>query len=435
MPSSATAPAIGTGWQPTLSPDLQTRAQEALDAILALSDPSRADLGPSLSGGHAGFAVLLAYAALAKDDERYRAKALAHLEAAVERLAWCADYPWLFAGYAGVAWTVEHLTHLGFLDAEEDLNVEIDEALLKHLREGWTGLPELIAGLAGVGLYALDRKGRGRSLELLDRVLTLLEQKAERTPEGLAWFDAPETLHPMTLEQNPEGFFNLGTSHGNPGVIGFLAEVVALGGIHKERALTLLEPAIEWLLAQQSPHANGSRYGSGFARNETEKNQMGSRLSWCYGDLGIVPVLLLAARATGNARWEAAALDLARACATRPDPFTGVNDAGLCHGAFGNAHLFTRLFQATGESLFLEAATLFYRKGLDLRRETPEAAGFVSFHPSQPGEATREPFIPSIGLLEGAIGIGLAILAATSPVEPCWDRHLMAHAPIKPSVN
>jgi hypothetical protein len=33
------------------------------------------------------------------------------------------------------------------------------------------------------------------------------------------------------------------------------------------------------------------------------------------------------------------------------------------------------------------------------------------------------------GFLTGAAGIGLALLAATSPVEPAWDRVLLASVP------
>lgn len=418
-------------WKPLLPDPLQDPAKAALEAIFqTLPDPSDARIGSSLSGGHAGLALLHGYAALAEPNPTqsgHLARATQHLESAVELLGKHAREPWLFSGFSGVAWTVDHFLHLGLLEEDtEDLNEEIDQALMDFLApDPWIGIPELIAGASGIGLYGLDRRGRGQGDAIARRVVEILFQKAEQTPHGLAWYDPYELLHPLSQERHPNGLFNLGLSHGNPGVTGFLAEAAHRGDI---RARALLDASMGWLLAVQAPHANGSRYGAGFAKGE-EPNPTGSRLSWCYGDLGVSEVLLLAARHTGNPVWEREALEVARGCALRPDPFATINDAGLCHGFMGNAHLFARLSNATGEACFLDRAQDFYARGLAFRRETPEAGGFMAFHPPMPQEPPREPWLPITGLLEGSAGIGLALLAATTPVEPLWDRHLLVHVP------
>lgn len=413
-------------WAPVLPEGLRDRAQDALQAILgSLPRPDDPRPGPSLARGHAGIALLHGYAYLASPSEQgFLDLSQQHLKRAVEALATTHSNPWLFTGFSGVAWTVDHLQHIGLIREVEDFNESVDQTLWDFLsKEPWRGLPELISGLAGIGLYGADRHGKGRGQEIVERVVEILFQKAEQTPHGLAWFDPPELLHSNTRETNPKGLFNLGVSHGNPGVIGFLAIASSQGNTH---ARALLDSSIAWLLSCRDPHENGSLFGTGFGRLE-KPNPFGSRLAWCNGDLGVALVLLLAAKLIQNPLLESEAMALVKACATRPEPRMGVLDGCICHGAFGNAHLFCRLFQATGDEACLSRAVDFYHMGLNLRRDTPEAGGFLAYCPPRPGESIREPWIAFPGLLEGSTGVGLALLAATTPVEPCWDRHLFVH--------
>jgi lantibiotic modifying enzyme len=380
-----------------------------------------------LAAGHAGIALLCGYAALAEPSPRKSQRLLQahqHLERAVDLLGQSPNNPWLFSGFSGVAWVVDHFLNMGLLeDSGDELNEEVDGALMEFLSwDPWTGQPELIAGVAGLGLYGLDRAGRGRGSEIASRAVEILLQKAEQTRHGLAWFVPPEELYPLALRRHPKGLFNLGVSHGNPGVTGFLAEAAFWGNTG---ARAMLDSSMGWLLACRAIHSDHSLYGMEIGR-DGRLNERGSRLSWCYGDLGVSIVLLLAARHTGNPLWETEALAVARACATRPDSPLAIKDAGLCHGAMGNAHLFSRLYNATGETCFLDRARAFYEQGLDIRRDG-EAGGFMAFHPPLPEEPPRDPWVPDTGLLEGAVGIGLALLAGTTTIEPLWDRHLLAH--------
>src|SRR4029450_12216233 len=81
-----------------------------------------------------------------------------------------------------------------------------------------------------------------------------------------------------------------------------------------------------------------------------------ARSAWCYGDPGIAAALLLAARGVGDAGWEQTAVALACRAAERPASDTGVVNANFCHGAAGLAHLYNRMYQATGEPTLGRAA-------------------------------------------------------------------------------
>ncbi|MES1210968.1 MAG: lanthionine synthetase LanC family protein, partial [Acidobacteriota bacterium] len=147
-----------------------------------------------------------------------------------------------------------------------------------------------------------------------------------------------------------------------------------------------------------------------------------SRLAWCYGDPGIAAALLVAARAAGEPAWEDKALEVARGAARRPPEQSFVRDAGVCHGAAGLAHLFNRFWQASGEEIFRDAALHWIERTLEFRVPGEGIAGFSAWHAmSGPnGQWAAEP-----GLLEGATGIALVLLAAISTVEPEWDRILL----------
>jgi hypothetical protein len=155
-----------------------------------------------------------------------------------------------------------------------------------------------------------------------------------------------------------------------------------------------------------------------------------SRLAWCYGDLGIALALLVASRGAGDPAWEAEALRIARAAAARDPSQSKVRDAGICHGAAGAGHLFNRLYQASGEEQFAEAARYWFLEAFALRRPGTGVAGYSCIGRND-GRGARWAADP--GFLAGSTGIALALLAAASPVPPEWDRLLLASLPESPS--
>ena len=50
----------------------------------------------------------------------------------------------------------------------------------------------------------------------------------------------------------------------------------------------------------------------------------------------------------------------------------------FCHGHAGRAHLFDRLYQASGDELFADTARYWLRQTLDLRRAGQGFGGFVN---------------------------------------------------------
>jgi hypothetical protein len=418
-------------WRPLLEGDLAADAEAAVHAIgEALAAQSLPD--SSVSSGKAGLALFFGYLAKSADadTQRHTDRAEELLDQAVEALATNPMSPDLYGGFTGIAWVAEHSSSEPG-EADDDMSAAIDEGLLMALAAPWTGDYDLVRGLVGFGVYALARVPRPSAprpsvQRCLEAIVDRLNETAERSGDGVTWFTPPALLPGHHLKQYPRGYYNLGVAHGVPGVIGLLADACRLG-IRPETARPLLEGAVRWVLSQRLPEGRGACFPAWVAPGIEARP---SRLAWCYGDPGVATALLYAARAVGNREWERTALDIAARAASAAPEEAGVHDAGLCHGAFGLAHLYNRIYQAGGGDSFADAARLWYRRGLDLRRPEGGIAGYEAWHL---GPNMQFGWVADPGFLTGAVGIGLALLAGITSVEPEWDRLLMAAIPPTPS--
>jgi hypothetical protein len=415
-------------WRPLLEGDLAEAARASvMDIAAALREPREQSTDPTVASGSAGLAVLYTYLALALEDDEWADVAAAYFDRMVEAVPTAAFQPGLFGGLPGVSWTIEHLRGRLFAAEEddEDPNVEVDEALLLPLKQRWPGDYDLIRGLVGIGIYARERLPHPLGRQMLLLVEVELADLARRSGDGLVtWHTAPELLPLGQRSVYPQGYHNLGVAHGVPGVIGLLG-VAAEAGLLDPEARPLLDGAVAWLLAQELPPGSASRFPSFTGEGIVPAP---SRLAWCYGDLGIAVALLIAARGAGEPSWEQEALRIALAAAERRPETTSIVEAGLCHGAAGVGHLFNRLYQATGEKRLATAARFWLARALDLRRPGEGVAGFLAYLP-EPGSDTMS-WQSDPSFLTGAAGIALALLAADSPLEPAWDRLLMAAIPV-----
>jgi lantibiotic modifying enzyme len=375
---------------------------------------------PSLAGGAAGLAVLFAYLAQADPTGAEEEAAKTWLARAVGAVSERPVAASLYNGLAGVAWAAAHLgERLPDLDTE-GTTAEIDEVLIEHLDQSpWTETYDLIGGLVGFGVYALERRPRPAATACLERVVGRLAETAEHRPEGITWVSCAEWLPADARAAYPPRHYNLGLAHGVPAVIALLGQACA-AGVAEDTARPLLDGAVRWLPAQQVP--GGFPYGT-----ELESPAAPARLAWCYGDPGVAVALLLAARCAGEPSWEREALAVARRAAERSPDEAGVVDAGLCHGAAGLGHLFNRMYQATGEAPLGEAACFWFRRTLEMRQPGRGIAGYAARRTAPDGTPTWE---DDPGLLTGVAGIALALLAAATPLEPAWDRVLLVSTPV-----
>ncbi len=377
--------------------------------------------------------IFYGYLALVKGN-RWWDVAAQCLNTSIERVS-LLRHPGLFGGLCGLGWTVQHLSNVfqndsptgdggnavGDEDEEEDLTADIDAALITQLRE-WHPADrpyDLVGGLVGFGIYFLERLPRRAAVVGIRWVLDYLEEISQRQDGGITWHTSSQLLTDWQRERCPGGYYNMGVAHGIPGILFLLGEMSA-AGVEQERAIQMLESAMDWFLAQRCPPEFRSWFTSWIP---TPGQVSESRLAWCYGDLGILAVLFQVARRTGRKEWQDFADTLLEHCLARPVEASGVLDAPLCHGASGNAHIFNRLYQATRNSKCREAAIRWLEVVLTMRKPGSGVGGFFQYtRPDPQGPPVWE---ASPAFLDGAVGVALALLAAITPLEPRWDRMLL----------
>jgi hypothetical protein len=413
-------------WKPVLEGQLANDAAQAVRdvAVSVAATPEAVD--------PADRTLFWAYATILVDEPFAHAAYDAALDDVIATLRAGVPTPALYdGGLAGIGFTLSHVLDGG---AEDVLEV-IDEALIGVLAvDHWDGSLDLAQGVVGLGVYFLERLHNNPQASLprdgLARVVHHLEHAAHRSDRGTTWLTTLEVMPESYRARYPEGFHDCGVAHGVPGMIGFLARAARTAD--DPQAATLCVDATQWLARQRrSPNATG-RFPAmvpplsaddyrRFSRLGTDpgirlsQNRDASRAAWCYGDPGIAA-----------ATWSACP-DLAREtaleCAIRDAATTGVRDSGLCHGASGLAHLSNRFYQATGDEAHALAARTWFARALEMKRELPDAGGFTSWRGVDADG--NDTLVPSLGLLEGAIGVALSLCAAISPTAPNWDRLLL----------
>jgi hypothetical protein len=317
-------------------------------------------------------------------------------------------------GGARLGWTIAHLANT---EVADDRCARLDRMLACAVAD-WIGEYDLMTGLVGFGVYALERGEAGR--ELATAVLDRLERSAIGYGEGLAWFTAAELLPPSHQKAAPDGYWNLGLPYGVPGVIALLARYIA-ADVAPLRARILLEGAVTFVLsaAPASPEAGRFPPWHPYAK------PISPRLAWCYGDLAVASALIGAGLHARVDAWTREGLVLAHACAGRTLAQARIHDACLCHGAAGIAHMFHRIARATNDDALYTAARAWIGETLRMRTDAP-IAGYPRVIESRGQLGLEE----DASILTGCAGVALALQAAISDVPPAWDRLLLIDLPI-----
>lgn len=258
---------------------------------------------------------------------------------------------------------------------------------------------DLVGGLSGVAV-AVGALGRAPRRSLLAAIAARIVAASRKTRGRRAWV--------VDLGARGKPVVDLGLAHGQPGVLAVMALCQA------EVPSVALEAALREGAAELVSHRLSRERGGGFST----RSDRGSRAinGWCYGDAGVALALYRAARALESTPLTRSALALARRAARRSREDSGLVAPCLCHGSAGLAHILARFHAVTGERLFADAARRWYRITLDHLE-----SGALFFHTRFDGRRVRDE-----GFLTGAVGVAMALLAATTPLAPTWDRLLLA---------
>ena len=337
-----------------------------------------------------------------------------------------AHHAGLYSGLSGLAFSAWSLSRNG--SRYKKLLTSLDYSISGQALEPSAALTgrhgvavsefDLIVGLSGVAAYLLQRGYEPPMDVALQAILDSLVALTEET-EGIPHWYTPYHLlaGEGMVEHYPEGNLNCGLAHGIPGPLG----VMALGleaGLPVEGLREAVTRTAQWLVR----HRSGDPYGVNWptvvpysAEGNVEPSQLdSSRAAWCYGAPGVARALWLAGRALGDEELQKIAIEGMEAVYRRPIEERRIDSPTFCHGVAGLLQVTLRFAHDTGLPVFRDAALELTEQLLSMY-DPERALGFCSIEPG--GNLVDQP-----GLLDGAPGVALVLLAASSNVEPTWDR-------------
>jgi hypothetical protein len=333
----------------------------------------------------------------------------------------------LCGGLAGLCFATYTLSHNGtrYQRLLDTLDRFLVERVLESLQPPETLLEgvgfidyDMVSGPAGIGAYLLLRQdvpGADAALsKILDRFLFLSESQDN---ERLRFFIPPERLPTERHRvQHPHGAIDCGLAHGVPGPLAFLA-LASLSGIEYPHLQESIWRLAQWIVAQQCSDTWGINWPAAIGPGEREPVPFLNRASWCYGSPGIARSLWLAGRALQNAHLQDIAIQAMETVGRRPVEAQGLISPILCHGVAGLLQVTLRFAQDTNRPHFMEMASAQVQQLLGLFKAT-SLVGFQDVDPD--GNLVNDP-----GLLEGAGGVLLSLLATLTDTELTWDRLLL----------
>lgn len=322
----------------------------------------------------------------------------------------------LFVGLSGVAFAAQFVDSeryarlLGTLDG---LIVRHSAKMIGQLDRRERGCAEddydLIFGLTGIGAYLLTRG----DATLLDPVLARLAALFSGIDAVPGWYMPPELLDEDRRSECPGGRLNCGLAHGAPGPLALFA-VARLAGFDTPGLTSAIAQLSTWLTAQVVEDEWGRNWPAWVPAGAQPAAQPGARAAWCYGAPGVARTLWLAGEALDDDGLKALAVTALEAVYRRPLAELRINGPTFCHGTPGLLQVALRMAHDSGSAVLRHAAA---GQALSLMEQFKPGSLF-GFQDTEP---SREP-LDSFGLLTGAAGAMLALLAASTSVAPDWDR-------------
>lgn len=399
----------------------------ALTAEQSSEETKRPWGGYSVSFGDAGLALLFGQLDRCYPDQSWDRVAHSYLTSAgrsLESVPGAQLPPGLISGLAGLCFTTHYLSRNGtryqrMLGTLDELLAERTIATARLPDPFPDGVSfhdyDQISGPAGIGAYLLlrgDLPGSAAALAtVLDRLLFLSEW---RDDGQLRLFIPPEWQPtPRHLAQYPQGATDCGLAHGVPGPLALLA-LAQINGVERPGLVAAIRRLADWIVAQRCDDSWGINWPSGVPPQGEPRDRTPTKAGWCYGSPGVARALWLAGLALHDSELQALAVEALRAVRRRPIALRGIPSPIICHGVAGTLQIVLRFANDTGDPQLVALAEEMTQELLNLF----DASAPVGFRDVEyAGQLIDNP-----GLLNGAAGIALALLAAASDIEPQWHR-------------
>jgi hypothetical protein len=333
--------------------------------------------------------------------------------------------PSLFSGLSGLAFAVESLSRDG--TRYKNLLTTLDDGLAPAARALGATVGardqrvaindfDVISGASGVGAYLLRRDPHAALPEILAGLVSLAEMD-EGAPR---WATPPEQLEDeLTARAYPSGNLNCGLAHGIPGPLALLA-LARRAGWDVPGQRDAIRRLADWLVLHRADDEWGVNWPSAVPLSPSGEPVrdlsalVPGRAAWCYGAPGVARALWLAGDALDDEELCDLAVEAIVAVLRRPVARRHIDSPTFCHGVAGLLQIVLRFANDTGLAVLADGANQLVDQLL-AAYEPERPLGYASLEPG-PNPVDRS------GLLDGAAGVALVLLAAATDTEPRWDR-------------
>lgn len=282
---------------------------------------------------------------------------------------------------------------------------------------------DVIRGLSGIGSYLLRRDPGGRALHAVLEYLVRLTEPIILGGETLPGWWTASGPDGRAHHRFAGGHGNLGLAHGIGGPLALLA-LAARNNITVDGHADAIARICAWLDQWRIHTPTGPVWPYWINRSHLRAGRRDhsgpQRPGWCYGTAGLARAQQLAALATGDSRRRAMAESALVQALADPAQRAATDDASLCHGYAGLAHIAVRA--AT------EAEPEIAERLLALVPDLLTLVQPADAHPDRTVASLLDSTECGPAFLEGAAGVALAVLAlipTTSLPRSGWDTCLL----------
>ncbi|HNW99204.1 MAG TPA: lanthionine synthetase C family protein [Bacteroidales bacterium] len=315
------------------------------------------------------------------------------------------------SGISGVGWLVNYLSKINLFESEEN-NVELNNLIYQfaiHSMSQYKNYDYLHGGLGTLLYFATlsdNQLCKSEVSNIIDKAIKLSYNENNYR----YWIDD-------TYKKNnpeifvPDKFVNFGLAHGLPGILLLFGKAFCV--TKDKKIIHIIEEGVNCILNHELEDSLSIFPSDNF-------HKRGSRLAWCYGDLGIANSLYILGNQLSNEKWIKKSIDIFIHASKRKELLmNSIIDAGICHGAFGISHIFRRMFFNTGIEIFSKASDYWINEALYMAKFEDGLSGYKAYHGPDKG------WVKEFGLLEGIAGMGLVLLSSISKEAPNWDECLL----------
>lgn len=390
---------------------LSIKLEEIAQCVMDYCGQTPAKKEYGLYNGESGLSLFLFYFAEYANDKKIKNQAIEVLYSVFRDmntrdtidLSYC-------QGLTGVYALLYHLLKQGFIDSNLFyFDSDIEKAIIREVYAGIdTRNYDFLYGVTGYLFFLFLKYECTKSsndLKLISNIIETIYQKIRQDELHFAFF------------QNVQGKVNIGLAHGVSGLLLVLSHIYK-SGIKHQNLYALMDNIITFLMPFTRRKNDCLSYFP-YAYEINKEADCNSRLGWCYGDIGSAQALMQYASIIQDKKKYDDSMSILLNTTKRKDlEKNKIFDGGLCHGSAGIAVIYNRLHRDTSNKAYKNYSDYWYLTTLKFAEYEHGYAGFCSAKNSD-GVYVYE---KDISLLNGVVGIGLAIISKLSNVLCNWEE-------------